>query len=184
MRAFWRDYNLSIVLFAMFIVSWVLQGVAQWFEVANEATAHGESSTLVDWVPAFLAATFENWQSEFVQLFTFVVLTSFLIHKGSHESKDSDEEMKATLGRIEERLKRLERGEAWPRVTHGWNGNGHVGNDQVVNSLVGNRDIECGLDRYAREGAEPGARSHGNNGHVANHAAEARAGLTLTARGR
>ena len=46
----------------------------------------------------------ENWQSEFLQLLTFVVLTSFLVHKGSHESKDGDEEIRATLERIERKL--------------------------------------------------------------------------------
>ena len=137
MRAFWRNYNLSIVLFALFMTSWVLQGVAQWFEMANEAQAHGEASTLAEWVPAFLAATFEDWQSEFLQLLTFVVLTSFLIHKGSHESKDSDDELKATLGRIEERLKRLERGEAWPRVTNGRATNGHGTSGHGTNGHAG-----------------------------------------------
>ena len=137
MRAFWRNYNLSIVLFVAFMVSWVLQGVAQWFEMANEAQAHGEASTLAEWAPAFLAATFENWQSEFVQLLTFVVLTSFLVHKGSHESKDSDDEMKATLERIEGRLERLGRGEAWSRVAAGRDGSGHVGTGYGDHSHTG-----------------------------------------------
>jgi hypothetical protein len=50
----------------------------------------------------------ENWQSEFLQLLTFVVLTSFLIHRGSHESKDTDEEMMAMLKSIDRRLRKLE----------------------------------------------------------------------------
>jgi hypothetical protein len=51
-------------------------------------------------------ATFENWQSEFLQLFAFVALTTFLIHKGSPESKDSDEQMQASLagGAVAERV--------------------------------------------------------------------------------
>lgn len=49
----------------------------------------------------------ENWQSEFLQLLTFVVLTAFFIHRGSHESRDSDDEMKAMLQRIEQRLATL-----------------------------------------------------------------------------
>jgi hypothetical protein len=53
-------------------------------------------------------ATFENWQSEFLQLLAFVVLTSFLIHRGSHESKDGDDELRATLDRVEARLARIE----------------------------------------------------------------------------
>ncbi|MGH2585870.1 MAG: DUF6766 family protein [Dehalococcoidia bacterium] len=52
-------------------------------------------------------ATFENWQSEFLRLLAFVVLTSFLIHKGSHESKDADEQLQATVDRIEQRLNAL-----------------------------------------------------------------------------
>lgn len=51
----------------------------------------------------------ENWQSEFLQLLTFVVLTSFLIHRGSHESRDTDDEMKAQLDRMEARLERIDR---------------------------------------------------------------------------
>jgi hypothetical protein len=123
MRALWRNYNLSIVLFALFMASWILQGVAQWFEVAHDARAHGQASSFTDFWPVFLSATFENWQSEFLQLLSFVVLTSFLIHKGSHESKDADEEMQATLGRIETRLRRLERGVVWTRIATGGSGN-------------------------------------------------------------
>ena len=37
-----------------------------------------------------------------------MVLTSFLIHRNSPESKDSDEEMQRSLNRIEKRLKSLE----------------------------------------------------------------------------
>ena len=59
-------------------------------------------------MPAFLSATFENWQSEFLQLFTMVVLTAYLIHKGSHESKDTDERVDEVLARIERRLERIE----------------------------------------------------------------------------
>jgi Domain of unknown function (DUF6766) len=108
MATLWRDYNLSIVLLGLFFVSWLGQGIFQWFEMANEAQAHGETSTLAEFIPAFFSATFENWQSEFLQLFTMVVLTAFLIHKGSHESKDQDEKVDRTLARIEQRLERIE----------------------------------------------------------------------------
>ena len=51
-----------------------------------------------------MQATFENWQSEFLQLFAMVVLTAFLIHRSSSESRDGAEEMKIAILRIEERL--------------------------------------------------------------------------------
>ena len=111
MGRLWRDYNLSIVLLGLFLVSWIGQGIFQWFEMANEAQAHGEAGTFGQFMPAFLAATFENWQSEFLQLFTMVVLTAFLVHKGSHESKDQDEKVDQALARIEQRLERLEQGQ-------------------------------------------------------------------------
>jgi hypothetical protein len=108
MGKLWRDYNLSIVLLGLFLASWIGQGIFQWFEMANEAQAHGETNTLAEFIPAFFSATFENWQSEFLQLFSMVVLTAFLIHKGSHESKDQDEKVDQTLSRIEQRLERME----------------------------------------------------------------------------
>jgi len=37
----------------------------------------------------FLQSTFENWESEFLQMALFVVLTIFLQRKGSWESKTS-----------------------------------------------------------------------------------------------
>lgn len=103
------DYNLSLVLFSLFVLSWIGQLVSQVFEFRNEANAHGEALSLGEFMPAFLVATFENWQSEFLQLFTFVVLTSFLIHRGSHESKDEGEEIIRKLDEIQDRLREMKR---------------------------------------------------------------------------
>jgi hypothetical protein len=55
-------------------------------------------------------STLENWQSEFLQLFSFVTLAAPYIHKGSGESKDGEEKMEAALRRIEERLGTLPAG--------------------------------------------------------------------------
>ena len=57
-----------------------------------------------DFIAEFGQATLENWQSEFLQLFSFVVLAALYIHKGSAESKDGDENVEASLRRIEEHL--------------------------------------------------------------------------------
>jgi hypothetical protein len=119
MRRQWRDYNLSIVLFALFLTSWIGQAIFQWFEMANEAQAHGQADALAEFIPAFFSATFENWLSEFLQLFSMVVLTAFLIHKGSHESKDQDDKVDAALNRIERRLERIEQGQRQPHRTNG-----------------------------------------------------------------
>jgi hypothetical protein len=93
-RRFWRNYNLSIVLFACFIISWVLQAWTGWVKFAAEQHQHTQNPSVFGsdgYVWEFAAATFENWQSEFLQLLAMVVLTSFLIHRGSAESKDSND---------------------------------------------------------------------------------------------
>ena len=46
----------------------------------------------------------ENWQSEFLQLLSFVVLTTFLIHRHSHESRDSQDEMAKDIRYIRMRV--------------------------------------------------------------------------------
>ena len=96
MRRFVRDYGLSLALAALFLVSWLIQSVAGWVEFAAEQQQHGEAASLFGesgYVWAWLKATFENWQSEFLQLFTFVVLSAFLIHRHSHESRDDQDKL-------------------------------------------------------------------------------------------
>ena len=49
----------------------------------------------------FVEATFENWESEFLQMFAFVLLTVYLVQRGSPESRpldDDDEDVDADLG--------------------------------------------------------------------------------------
>lgn len=99
-----KNYGLSIVLAILFLASWIGQGFTQWSEFVNHQQEHRQPVEFSQFVPEFWASTFENWQSEFLQLLTFVVLTSFLYHKGSHESKDSDEEMTALLQKIDKKL--------------------------------------------------------------------------------
>lgn len=107
-RGLWKDYGLSITLAILFLASWLGQGITQWISFSNEQATHGEAARIGDFFADFWRATLENWQSEFLQLLTFVVLTAYLIHRGSGESKDGDAEIKASLERIERRLERLE----------------------------------------------------------------------------
>lgn len=39
----------------------------------------------------FLSALFENWESEFLQMAVYVVLTAILFQRGSAESRDPDD---------------------------------------------------------------------------------------------
>jgi hypothetical protein len=125
MARLWRNYNLSIVLAALFLVSWLLQAWTGWMHFAAEQQALGETAEVFGasgYVWRWSEATFENWQSEFLQLLTFVVLTSFLIHRGSHESKDSTTAMERTLARIENRFAHLEMRPSQATPSHAANG--------------------------------------------------------------
>jgi hypothetical protein len=110
MKWMWRDYSFSITLGCLFFLAWMGQLVTQWFTWANEQREHDQPLVVGDFLWQFWTSTLENWQSEFLQLLTFVVLTTFLIHRNSHESRDSDDEMQRSLNRIEKRLKTLEEG--------------------------------------------------------------------------
>jgi uncharacterized protein DUF6766 len=107
-KRLWRDYNLSIVLGLLFVVTWVGQLVTQWFVYVGDQQEHNQPLEIGQFLWQFWQSTLENWQSEFLQLFSFVVLAALFIHKGSAESKDSDEQMQQALNRIEKRLKALE----------------------------------------------------------------------------
>jgi hypothetical protein len=63
---------------AFFLISWVLQAWTGWRKFSAEQSQHNQvPSVLGDdgYIWDFLAATFENWQSEFLQLLAMVVLT-------------------------------------------------------------------------------------------------------------
>jgi hypothetical protein len=109
MNAF-REYGLSILLAAFFVLSWIVQTIAGWVEFVAEQSAHGETPAVFGgdgYVWPWLQATFENWQSEFLQLFTFVVLTAILIHRKSHESRDDQDRMEQEVQQILQEVREL-----------------------------------------------------------------------------
>jgi len=81
----------NIGLFAVFFVAMAATG----FQVYNsDQSEHGQPAVgLGSYLVSgdFLEATFENWESEFLQMGMYVVLTAFLFQKGSSESKPLDE---------------------------------------------------------------------------------------------
>jgi hypothetical protein len=111
----WRDYSLSIVVGLLFISSFALHGLFGWWQYVADQTAQGQQPAVFGdsgFAIYFGEWTFQNWQSEFLEVWVLIVATSFLVHKGSHESKDGEDEMKASLARIERRLDRLEKDSA------------------------------------------------------------------------
>ena len=99
-----KNFGLSIGFCALFLITWAAHGVAEWQSFTDEQREHNEPVEIGDFVTEFSRATLENWQSEFLQLFSFTIMAAILIHKGSAESKDSDDRIEEALKRIEEKL--------------------------------------------------------------------------------
>ena len=100
----WKNFGLSIAFCLLFFITWAAQGVAQWQVFTDEQREHRQPVEIGDFTAEFSQSTLENWQSEFLQLFSFVVMSALLIHKGSAESKDSDDRMEEALNRIEKTI--------------------------------------------------------------------------------
>ena len=98
MRQLFKHNGLSIVLFALFLVFLVAQSIAGHLHYNQEQQEHQQATvTFSEYVTGshFLEATMENWESEFLQMFFFIILTVFLYQKGSAESKDPDKKEEA-----------------------------------------------------------------------------------------
>jgi hypothetical protein len=90
MRRFLRENSLSMVMFGLFFTFLLLQSVAGWRTANHENQEHqqpSESYLAYLGSGSFVESTFENWESEFLQMAGFVLLTVFLRQKGSPESK-------------------------------------------------------------------------------------------------
>ena len=97
---FFTAYSFGIVTGALFLLSWVGQLVFQLIEVRNDAAEHGTAFSWVEFWPQFLSSTFENWQSEFLQLVWQAAGLALFYFWGSSQSKEGDERLEAKIDRL------------------------------------------------------------------------------------
>lgn len=93
-HSFFKRNGLSIVLLAMMLFSLAGQFVMGHKEHNDELAEHGKNKlTSAEYFCSghFIQATFENWESEFLQMAIYVLLTVSLYQVGSAESKSPDE---------------------------------------------------------------------------------------------
>jgi hypothetical protein len=94
MRRVLRENGLSIVLLSLFLLFWLGQSVAGHREYNSDQQEHNQPEIgYLTYLGSahFWEATAENWESEFFQMFGYVILTAVLFQKGSSESKKLDE---------------------------------------------------------------------------------------------
>jgi hypothetical protein len=90
-----RDNGLGIGFGVLFLLALLAQSVAGWQELNAQQAAQGLGE--LSWWRYVVSADFavdvvENWQSEFLQFFLYLMATVWVVQRGSPESKEMDEE--------------------------------------------------------------------------------------------
>ena len=110
MRRFIRESSLSLFFGLLFLLALVGQAFAGWKQFNDEQVAGGfgriglgDYLTSADWA----VDVAENWQSEYLQFTLYILLTVWLLQRGSPESKELDKaggesEKEQKLGRYAE----------------------------------------------------------------------------------
>ncbi|MGC4935429.1 DUF6766 family protein [Gordonia sp. DT30] len=115
-----RNNGLFLACMGLFLIFFLGMVVSGWRVYNADQLAHG-SSDQVTFLGYFLTgdfveATFENWESEFLQMGMYVVLTAFLYQRGSSESKPIDEDAPQDADPLE----RAGKSAPWPVRRGGW----------------------------------------------------------------
>lgn len=86
-----KKYAYGWITLAFFTISIVLHWGFGWAAYVNEARDHGQAAQLTPYLMEMGRDTFENWQSEFLQLIWQVVGLAYFLYVGSPSSKENDD---------------------------------------------------------------------------------------------
>jgi hypothetical protein len=100
----WKRYGYAWVTLGFFIITIVGHWLFGWFAYINEQQAHAQPVQVSEYVVEMMRDTFENWQSEFLQLLWQVGGLAILLYVGSPQSKEGDDRMEAKIDEIIRRV--------------------------------------------------------------------------------
>jgi hypothetical protein len=103
-------YAFGWLTLGFFLFSLVLHWLFGWRSFVAEAEQHHQAAVFAEYLDEMLRDTFENWQSEFLQLLWQVVGLAYFLYVGSPSSKENDDRMEAKIDTLI-RLQGGERGE-------------------------------------------------------------------------
>jgi len=103
-----RRYAYGWITLGFFLVSIGLHWLFGWYAFVEEAVQHGQEPELSSYLNEMGRDTFENWQSEFLQLLWQVVGLAYFLYIGSPASKENDDRLEVKI----DALLRINGGEA------------------------------------------------------------------------
>lgn len=103
-----RRYAYGWITLIFFLVSIGLHWLFGWYTYLADAAEHGQQAQFADYAMIMGRDTFENWQSEFLQLIWQVVGLAYFLYVGSPSSKENDDRLEAKV----DALLRINGGEA------------------------------------------------------------------------
>ena len=92
-----KGYAYAWITLGFFLVSIILHWTFGWYAYLNEAAEHGQSPQFREYVIELSRDTFENWQSEFLQLLWQVVGLAYFLYLGSPTSHENDDRLEAKV---------------------------------------------------------------------------------------
>lgn len=92
-----KRYGYAWITLIFFAVSISLHWLFGWFAFVDEAREHGQTAQVAPYLVEMARDTFENWQSEFLQLLWQVVGLAYFLYVGSPSSKENDDRTEAKL---------------------------------------------------------------------------------------
>jgi len=99
-----KRWGAAYLLLALFLASWAAQFVSMLVEVGDDAREHGESFRMSEFWPRFWASTFENWQSEWLQLLVQAVVLLGMKHVLFKADAQDMEQVQLDLTEIKQHL--------------------------------------------------------------------------------
>ena len=93
-------YSYAWLTLAFFLVSLGLHWWFGWKSFVEDAREHGQVAEFSPYLSEMLRDTFENWQSEFLQLLWQVVGLAYFLYIGSPSSKENDDRLEAKIDEL------------------------------------------------------------------------------------
>lgn len=92
-----KKYAYAWITLGFFAVSFGLHWLFGWYAFVDEAQQHGEMPEMGSYLVEMGRDTFENWQSEFLQLLWQVVGLAYFLYIGSPSSKENDDRVELKI---------------------------------------------------------------------------------------